>query len=307
MIEAPQSFIVASECEKAAWQNGFRRKLGEQAGWARFGSTTAEGTLALAAAGPRGPWLLALDHAGVIEALREEASLQPADLAGPGLARYMFESLTALYAILPRLYQLAASLPEAPLQEFQAKVRSLPETTEVERLTRQRIGQDIFRTSLLDYWQGSCPLTGITDKALLRASHIIPWRNCATHDPTLLRKAFLDTYGILVLIALPTAIGLGLTAEYYVPLLLGSLWSDAVPLIEILRYQWWTEFAKQPLATGHSRYESAAPRYLGVHRPCACLPADPGLCIAEIWPHRNRNRQRCLSLLCPVGQSLPHA
>jgi O-antigen/teichoic acid export membrane protein len=52
--------------------------------------------------------------------------------------------------------------------------------------------------------------------------------------PALLRKAFLDAYGILVLIALPAAIGIGVTADYYVPLLLGPNWGDAVPLIEIL-------------------------------------------------------------------------
>jgi hypothetical protein len=36
MVEAPQSFIVREECEKAASQNGFRRVLGEKAGWAAF-------------------------------------------------------------------------------------------------------------------------------------------------------------------------------------------------------------------------------------------------------------------------------
>lgn len=30
----------------------------------------------------------------------------------------------------------------------------------------------------MDYWQGRCPLTGITDPELLRASHIIPWADC---------------------------------------------------------------------------------------------------------------------------------
>jgi predicted restriction endonuclease len=30
----------------------------------------------------------------------------------------------------------------------------------------------------MTYWQGRCPLTGITDPALLRASHIVPWRDC---------------------------------------------------------------------------------------------------------------------------------
>src|SRR5262249_26248217 len=35
-----------------------------------------------------------------------------------------------------------------------------------------------FRNALMDYWGGRCPLTGITDPALLRASHIIPWSDC---------------------------------------------------------------------------------------------------------------------------------
>jgi predicted restriction endonuclease len=39
-------------------------------------------------------------------------------------------------------------------------------------------GQDIFRARLMDYWQGRCPLTGISDAALLRASHITPWSEC---------------------------------------------------------------------------------------------------------------------------------
>ena len=69
MIEAPQSFVVATECQKVAEQNGYRRAMGEADGWARYGSTTAHGTIHLAAAGPQGPWLLALDHVGVIEEL----------------------------------------------------------------------------------------------------------------------------------------------------------------------------------------------------------------------------------------------
>jgi hypothetical protein len=50
-IEAPQSFVVRQEGVKATWQNGFRRALGEHAGWAAFASTTARGKVYLAAAG----------------------------------------------------------------------------------------------------------------------------------------------------------------------------------------------------------------------------------------------------------------
>jgi hypothetical protein len=30
----------------------------------------------------------------------------------------------------------------------------------------------------MDYWEARCPLTGISDPALLRASHIVPWAEC---------------------------------------------------------------------------------------------------------------------------------
>jgi HNH endonuclease len=174
MVEAPQSFVVREECQKAASQNGFRRIMGEEAGWAAFGSTTAGSVMHLAAAGPPGPWYLALEHGGIIQ----ELNLPTAEIAGPGRARFRFDSLRALYGALRRVYELAVSLPDAPLREFELRVADLPRTTEAERLVVQRIGQDIFRARLMDYWQGRCPLTGITDTALLRASHIIPWAEC---------------------------------------------------------------------------------------------------------------------------------
>jgi putative restriction endonuclease len=34
--------------------------------------------------------------------------------------------------------------------------------------------------ALLKYWNGRCPLTGLTDIQLLRASHIVPWAECET-------------------------------------------------------------------------------------------------------------------------------
>jgi hypothetical protein len=176
MIEAPQSFVIRQECDKVAFQNGFRRKLGERDGWAGFSSTTVLGRIHLAAGGAQGPWFLALDHAGVIE----ELDIPFVDMPGPGFARYIFETLCQVYAVLPRIYQLAASLPDAPLREFETKVKDLPKATEAERLVVQRIGQDVFRSGLIDYWQGRCPLTGITDTALLRASHIIPWKDCTS-------------------------------------------------------------------------------------------------------------------------------
>lgn len=173
-IESPQSFVVREECQKAASQNGFRRILGEEAGWAAFGSTTAHGVIHLAASGPQGAWFLALDHPGVIQ----ELSLSAVIVSGPGRARFAFGTLGALYAVLHRVYELGVSLPDAPLREFERRIAGLSRATEAERLVVQRIGQDVFRERLMDYWQGHCPLTGISDPALLRASHIIPWADC---------------------------------------------------------------------------------------------------------------------------------
>jgi hypothetical protein len=175
MIETPQSFVTRLDCDKVAFQNGYRRSHGEADGWRRYSSTTAQGSIWLARDTAAG-WLLAIEHGGIIE----EIEIAEAVIEGPGLAHYKFATLGELYALMPRVYQLAASLPDAPLTHFQAKVKGLPTTTEAERLVVQRIGQDVFRSGLLEYWQGRCPLTGISDTSLLRASHIIPWKECAT-------------------------------------------------------------------------------------------------------------------------------
>jgi hypothetical protein len=52
--------------------------------------------------------------------------------------------------------------------------------TEIERLVRQRVGQNIYRESLMDYWGGACAVTGIAVPELLRASHAKPWAECAS-------------------------------------------------------------------------------------------------------------------------------
>lgn len=175
-LENPQSFIIREECHKATWQHGFRRVLGEADGWAGFGSTTAQGTIWLAAESAQGPWFLALDHPGVVT----ELALPSAGIAGPGIDRFSFPTLTALYAILPRLYQLSTSLPDAPLKTFHQQTAKLPQTTEAERLVIQRIGQGLFRASLLEYWGGACAVTGLDLPAVLRASHAKPWADCGT-------------------------------------------------------------------------------------------------------------------------------
>jgi hypothetical protein len=173
--EDPPGFVVRTEAQKAAWDNGYRLERGVEHGWLHYASTTAPGSVWIAGASDQGPWLLSLDHSGVVA---EISALPASPVPGPGLATFMLANLTELHAALDRVYKLAVSLPEAPLDRFKAKTANLPRTTEAERLVVQRIGQDVFRDALMDYWDGRCPMTGITEPALLRASHIVPWADC---------------------------------------------------------------------------------------------------------------------------------
>jgi hypothetical protein len=174
-LEDPPGFIVRTEAQKAAWDNGFRLDRGTAGGWLHYDSTTAPGTVWIAGTSQRGPWLLSIDHSGVVA---EIGTMQASPVPGPGTATFIFETVTELHTALDRVYKLAISLPDAPLLRFRAETSKLPRTTEAERLVIQRIGQNLFRDALMDYWGGRCPLTGISEPALLRASHIVPWSDC---------------------------------------------------------------------------------------------------------------------------------
>jgi HNH endonuclease len=174
-LEDPPGFVVRTEAQKAAWDNGYRLDRGVEGSWLHYASTTAPGSIWVAGVSQRGPWLLSIDHPGVVA---EVGAAVASPVSGPGTATFMYETLTQLHAALDRVYKLAISLPDAPLLRFRAKTAPLPRTTEAERLVVMRVGQDIFRDSLMQYWNGRCPLTGITEPELLRASHIVPWAAC---------------------------------------------------------------------------------------------------------------------------------
>lgn len=89
---------------------------------------------------------------------------------------------------LHRAAVLAQSLPNQAAVDFDAQVQqalaALPTadslSTEVQRLVRQRVGQDRYRQAMLDYWGGACAVTGLTLAPALRASHAKPWTDCST-------------------------------------------------------------------------------------------------------------------------------
>lgn len=95
------------------------------------------------------------------------------------------ESIEDLATILKRSSALARSLPNQAEQDFDsavdAQLKELPQGikgTEVERMVRQRVGQDTYRKAMLEYWGGACAVTGVAIPAILRASHALPWSEC---------------------------------------------------------------------------------------------------------------------------------
>lgn len=171
--QSPPGFIVRTECEKAAYERGYRVLRGTDGAWMAYSSTTAQGRVWLAGGSADGPWFLALDHAGAV------AEFGPGvDGAAPGIGVYAFSTLEEFYNGIDRAWRLGASLPDAPLAEFEKASAGLPRATETERLAVARLGQDIFRRALMRYWDGRCAVTGIGEAALLRASHIVPWADC---------------------------------------------------------------------------------------------------------------------------------
>lgn len=95
------------------------------------------------------------------------------------------EGFGALYDVLRAAAALARTLPNRVADAFRRETEGLPRATEAERLVVQRVGQNLFRAALLDYWQGRCCVTGLDVPELLRASHIKPWAACETDDERL--------------------------------------------------------------------------------------------------------------------------
>jgi len=178
--------------DKAAVDEGFGLRLGNDGGWLAYDSLAAPASLRLTG-GPSG-FVVAINHAGVAADLATR--WQPwAGTAPPGFTAFVVADTAPLHHIVREIWRLARALPIEPLREFEAKTHNLPKTTEIERLVVQRVGQDIFRNALMNYWGGACAVIDVREPRLLRASHIKPWKDCATDAERL------DVYNGLLLSA----------------------------------------------------------------------------------------------------------
>jgi hypothetical protein len=190
------SAIERIRLDKAAVDEGFGLKRPDDGDWLAYDSLGVPASIRLTCAEEN--YLVAVNHAGVASDLSERWQRWPDENephAPASFATFVVSDTAPLHHLLREIWRLARALPVEPLRVFEAQTRSLPRTTEAERLVIQRVGQDVFREALLSYWAGRCAVTGVAEPRLLRASHIKPWAKCETDAERL------DVYNGLLLAA----------------------------------------------------------------------------------------------------------
>ena len=171
--------VTVTRLEKAATDNGFDLERERTVEWLSFGSSQTSLRIWLTAVG-ESRFLAAASRADVIDGLGGLGAACTDALPSVAAGALAVSDVAALHRLLRRAFQLSRTLPDALLRVFQDKTANLPRATEAERLVVQRVGQDVFRRGLLEYWDGRCAITGLDVPKLLRASHIKPWVDCAT-------------------------------------------------------------------------------------------------------------------------------
>ncbi len=99
---------------------------------------------------------------------------------------FVLPTEAALAKWLRRASALSQALPNQAVTAFEAQLQSelaaMPavaaQNTEVQRMVRQRVGQQAYRQAMLSYWGGACAVTGLALPQALRASHAKPWAEC---------------------------------------------------------------------------------------------------------------------------------
>lgn len=143
--------------EKLAVDNGFDRELPREGEWLAFASTQSPLRIWLSAPG-EAVFLAAFSQSNVAAALDIGTEASPL-LPPAAVAARTVTNLPELHRLVRRAFQLSKTLPHELLRAFEKQTAALPRSTEVERLVVQRVGQDIFRAGLIEYWEGRCAVT----------------------------------------------------------------------------------------------------------------------------------------------------
>ena len=183
---------LKTRLEKFAIDEGFSISLGMQGDWIVFEAHALPSRLALTQS-PDGAYCVATSNTAVGSELRAEGLTEGEPING--FHSFEASNSTDLVRLIRRIWALAKSLPNEPLLAFRQQLEQPPTSTEVERIRKERVGQDVFRKALLQFWDDGCAVTGVQNKTLLRASHIKPWADCSTDEERL------DPYNGLLLVA----------------------------------------------------------------------------------------------------------
>lgn len=170
-------------------------KAGREHGWENV-VESVEARVVLASARHRGRATIMADsgHRGWQACFPEGRLIRELERGLPALAQgggyFDAPDIDALAALLRRAAELSLALPDQAAHTFRertakALASAADKGTEVERLVRQRVGQDVFREALLDYWGGACAVTGLALPDVLRASHAKPWADCESDEERL--------------------------------------------------------------------------------------------------------------------------
>lgn len=170
--------------EKAGREHGWENVVESIEARVVLGSARHRGRTSVTAASGGSGWQVAFPDGRLV---RELARSLPGLADGGGFDAPDIERLAAL---LRRAAELSLALPDQAARTFRERAKNdldrlADKGTEIERLVRQRVGQDVFRGALLDYWGGACAVTGLALPDVLRASHAKPWADCTSDEERL--------------------------------------------------------------------------------------------------------------------------
>ncbi|MDE0444341.1 MAG: HNH endonuclease [Gammaproteobacteria bacterium] len=169
--------VNTARLTKAANDNGFDLDLGRENDWLVFGSSQTKMRIWLSdTVEPR--FVAAASRTDVLSALDGHGKAWSSALPDGAVGAYRLVDIASLHGLLRRAFQLSRTLPDALLDVYKRETENLPRSTEAERVVVQRVGQDVFRSGLLVFWDGRCAITGLDMPEVLRASHIKPWADC---------------------------------------------------------------------------------------------------------------------------------
>jgi putative restriction endonuclease len=175
--------LERSLIEKSGYDNGWENVLEETSDRVLLGSSRHGGNAQIISLPGDDGYRIGLTPFSLAISLRhqlEDLGFTPSDADA---SFWLLPDRAVLALFLRRSARIAQALPDQPEKAFATELEAalaavIGSGTEVERIVRQRVGQNIYRKAQLDYWGGRCAVTGLDLPEVLRASHAKPWADC---------------------------------------------------------------------------------------------------------------------------------